>query len=161
MRCRKIQRLLKSDYLDSELSQKEEKAVKEHLSGCLECRRIEEELKAQRVIFRDSQPKPVPEQIWHNIHSSILKEDLIPESSVFGSLIQRLKEAIFSPRPVFATATVLAVLVFALVFGRSLMQRKESADNNNRTELISEYNLNGESGVFIYTLGTNIEEYFL
>jgi len=161
MWCKQIQELLKSDYLDGEANQRKEQQIKEHLAHCPDCCEVEKELQIQRMLFQKAKQQPVPERIWQNIRDVIVKESLKQESSANRGILQRLKKSMLVPRPVFALAGALTVIIFVLVFTGTFIQKKESLSKLNIGESIVSYSLNGESEDFSYDLGTNIEEYFL
>jgi len=161
MQCRKIQELLKTDYLDGEINPEVGQHIKEHLVECPQCRRSEEELQAQRTLFQEAKRQQVPVNLWQNIRDDIITQRLSQESGANQGILQRLKESILRPRPVFALASTFAVIIFVLVFAGIFIQKKQSLSKVNIVEGIIGYSLNGESGDFSYDLGTNIEEYFL
>jgi len=161
MQCRKTQELLKADYLDGEINQREEKQIKEHLAKCPECRRLEKELQVQHMLFQKTKQPQVPERVWQNIRDAIVTERLNKESSVSSSILQRLRESILAPRPVFAIAGVLTAIIFVVIFAGAIIQKKQSFSKENSGESVVGYNLNDENEDLLYTLGTNIEEYFL
>jgi len=161
MQCRKTQELLKADYLDGEINQREEKQIKEHLARCSECRRIEKELQVQHMLFQKTKQPQVPERVWQNIRDAIVTERLNKESSVSSSILQRLRESILAPRPVFAIAGALTAIIFVVIFAGAIIQKKQSFSKENSGESVVGYNLNDENEDLLYTLGTNIEEYFL
>ena len=161
MRCKKIQELLKSDYLDGEVNQREERQISEHLAKCQECQRLEKELQGQRMVFEKAKRQQVPEGVWQNIRDTIVTEQLNEESRVSRGILERLRAFLFPPRPVFAIAGALAAIIFAVIVAGAIIQKKQSFSKENSAESIAGYNLNGESTDLLYTLGTNIEEYFL
>jgi len=161
MRCRKIQELLKTDYLDGQVNPRQGQDIKEHLAKCRQCRRLEGELLAQRMLFQGAKRKQVPERVWQNIRDTIITERLTQEHSLSGNILQRLRESILAPRPVFALAGALTVAIFVLVLSGVFIQNRRSLSKVNVGESIVGYSLNGESGDFVYDLGTEIEEYFL
>jgi predicted anti-sigma-YlaC factor YlaD len=160
MRCKRIQELLKSAYLDGEVSQGEQLYVKEHLAQCSPCRRLEKELQEQHRLFQKAKQHPVPERVWQNIRDTIITERLPQESGVGLRIPQWLRE-LWAPRPVFALASVLTVVVFVAIFAGVIIRKGQYASKYNGSEAIAEYRLNLESEDLFYTLGTNIEEYFL
>ncbi len=161
MQCRKIQELLKADYLDGELNPREQQYIKEHLVRCPQCRRLEEKLYAQHMIFQKVKRQQVPERVWQNISDAIVMQRLNQESSVNRGIFERLRDAILAPRPVFALASAVTVIIFVLVFAGNFIQKRQSFSKVNGGENIIEYNFNIESEDFVYDLGTNIEKYFL
>ncbi|MCX5656812.1 MAG: hypothetical protein NTZ48_01040 [Candidatus Omnitrophica bacterium] len=161
MQCRKIREVLKTDYLDGEVNVRKQQIIDEHLVQCPECRKLGKELQAQRLLFQKANRQQVPERLWQNIHNAIVEEGLNRETSVNRGVLWRLRESIWSPRPVFALAGALMVIIFVVVFAGTLIQKGQSLGKENGGEMVADYNLNVESGDLIYDLGTGIEEYFL
>ena len=161
MQCKKIQELLKTDYLDGEVNPQEEQFIKEHLKQCPGCSRLEKELQAQRMLFQGAARKQVPERVWHNIRDAIVAQRLNLRKSLSPGILERLKGLIFTRRPVFALATSFSVLILLAVVTATFIQGKVSLSKQNAAESIAGYSLNGENGYVLYDLGTSIEEYFL
>ena len=162
MFCKKIQELLKSDYLDGQTNQREEKFIKEHLARCAPCRRLEAELQAQRQLFQEAKRLPVPEGVWQNIRQGIINADLKPASRLAGGILERLENYLFAPRPVFVLASALTMIIFVMIFFTLAIQKRQFPGRLNDADSdMAVYSLNGESDDLLYSLGTNIEEYFL
>jgi anti-sigma factor RsiW len=160
MLCRKIEELLQTDYLDARLEEAQVKQLQEHLARCSSCAKLEKDLQAQRILFKQAKPKQPPEQVWENIRDRIITERLNAESRKYG-LIERLKGWLWQPRPAFALATAFALIIMVAVFAGNLMFKKISFPIADDAGLATVYNLNGESGDSLSDLGTSIEEYFL
>lgn len=162
MQCKKIQELLKTDYLDGEVNQRDQQCIREHLAQCADCRRLKEELLAQRVSFQKAEYKQPPERIWQNIHDTIVSERLKEEKNFLSGIFERLRKLIFVPRPVFALAGSLAAIIFTVIIAGTIIQGgRQSSNRDNGLESFADYALNGENEDLLYGLGTNIEEYFL
>ena len=161
MQCRKIQELLKSDYLDSQTNQEEQLYVKEHLAQCPDCRRLEKELLTQRRLFQKAKPQHPPERVWQNIRDTIVTERFNQDSSLSRGFLERLSGLIRARRPVFALASVLAAIIFVVVLAGTIIHKEESLSKVNGGESLAEYRLNGANEDLLYSLGTNVEEYFL
>ncbi|MCX5703208.1 MAG: anti-sigma factor [Candidatus Omnitrophica bacterium] len=161
MQCKKIQELLKADYLDGEVSPQEGQFIKGHLTQCPECRRLEKELQVQRMLFQGTKRKQVPERVWQNIRDAIVAERLKQEEGLSRGILERLRDLIFTPRPVFVLASSLSVVILLAVIATTFIQNKVSLSKQNAAESIVGYSLNGENGYVLYDLGTSIEEYFL
>ncbi|MFH1441518.1 MAG: anti-sigma factor [Candidatus Omnitrophota bacterium] len=161
MRCDKIQELLKTNYLDGRLNPRQKEDIKQHLEICPRCRKLEQELQAQRVLFKNIGQQEVPERVWHNIRETILAENLNPEPFATVGIFQRLKELIFTPRPVFALASAFAVIIFVVVITGISIHKQQGVINFNNEEIAADYGFNGDASDNIYDLGTNIEQYFL
>lgn len=156
MKCRKIQEILKSDYLDGELSSRDQEAIKAHLAQCAQCRKVEEGLQSQRSLFQGAVRQPVPERVWQNIRESIVAERLAKERR---SVLGMMGDYIFAPRPALVLASGLTMLIFVMFFAGSVIQRKQASNGTNnqeRTEIT-----NSVSDILMYDLGTDVEKYFL
>lgn len=147
MRCKKIQEMLKLDYLDGVVNPVQKNRIEEHLAACAQCSRLAEELKAQHQLFRAVERKKVPESLWFKIRDAIIWERVNQESAVPRFLL----------RPVPALVTVFAATAFIFVLTATFINFNKS----NVREGLQGYSLNGDNEVFLHDLGTNIEEYFL
>ncbi len=161
MRCKKIQELLKSDYLDSESGPREIRDVEEHLARCPQCRELEKELSLQRILFRDSQRLEPPERVWENIREAIDAERLNqdkPAKESFWERLRNLRPAF--PRPIFAFAGVFAMAIVAVFFAVVVMNNR-AYYRDNGAETFADYRINGESVDVASDFGTSVEKYFL
>jgi len=162
MQCRKIQELLKTDYLDGEVNQKQEQEIKEHLGRCPKCRQLEEELQSQRALFQKAKQLEAPEGVWHNIRDAIIREGLNEEESLSVGVFERLRNYLFAPKPAFVLATTLAVAIFFAFLAGVFIQKKQSLSKENIPETeMAVYSLSSANDISLYELGTDIEEYFL
>lgn len=153
MRCKEIQELLKSDYLDGELRAGDMRLIQEHLEKCPHCKKLEEMLLAQRKLLQEAGHLEVPGRVWQNIRDQIVAERLQEKEGILGSLRQR----VLQPRVVFSLATAFAVIILVV----TLAVKKQAAVSTGNDEIIPGYNLNGATANYISDLGTSIEEYFL
>jgi len=161
MKCKKIQELLKSDYLDDEISQRGRQYIKGHLTHCQQCNRLHEELLAQRLLFQEAKHQKVPASVWENIKNTIAAEQLEQENKVNRGIFERLGGLLWAPRPVFALASIFTVILFIAVLTGIHLQEKGLLNKEDNGEWIADYSLNGEDENLFYGLETNIEEYFL
>jgi predicted anti-sigma-YlaC factor YlaD len=159
MLCEKIQELLKTDYLDGEINQREEQEIKEHLAHCPQCRRLGEELLAQRLLFQKAEQVEPPERVWQNIRDAIITQELNQESRFGTGILGRLKN-LFAVRPAFVLASALTVIIFVAFFTGAMIHKRQLLSKQNIPEG-SIYLLDNDEGLLLYDLGTGIEEYFL
>ena len=159
MKCTRVQDLLKSDYLDAELNQKLRRQVEGHLEKCPTCQALKQQLRSQHAALRGIKQKDVPPEIWQNIQSAIMEERLKGPEDIFGYAWARLKRVFSVPRPAFALASAAAVIIFALVTGKTFFWNGQSVTGPIEEDIWQVYQLNG--GMYTYNLGTAIEEYFL
>ena len=73
MNCEQMT-LLMSAWLDGELSEAEEKQMKEHLEQCAECRALMEQLQALHTSFSDLEEIPAPEGFADSVMERIARE---------------------------------------------------------------------------------------
>ena len=155
MNCKEVQELLPADYLDRRLDQQSFSQLREHLKVCPACRQLEEQLQVQRSIFKQAKQQEVPAGVWQNIRDTIIAERLDQQEALAAGVLGRLRKIIFSPKPVFALATAMAVFILVFIFGR------QAAYKNQPIENLNDYRLNSGSEEQIYDLKTSLEEYFL
>ena len=162
MLCRKIQELLKTDYLDGQVNEKQKQEIREHLLLCPKCRQLEQELQSQRLLFQKAKQHDVPERVWHNIRNAIITEGLSEEKSSSEGFFTRLRNYLFAPKPAFVLATTLMVAIFFAFLAGVFIQKKQSLSKAYIPEGdIGVYTLSSVSDTSLYELGTDIEEYFL
>ncbi len=161
MKCRQVQELLKSDYLDGQIREREGKMVMDHLASCAACRQIENELRLQREFFQRSLQHPVPERVWQKIQNTVVMEN-VRRKERLGSNAWFSPSSFFFSRPsVFVLASSLAVVFLIAFLAAITNQKKQYIAAEGSLEIISGYNLNGSSDNLITDLGTSIEQYFL
>ena len=159
MKCEKICDLLKSDYLDQELTAELRREIDEHLVQCPGCRSLKEELDSWRVALRGLGQREVPAVVWQNIQDKILKEHAAARENSFGNLRDSLRK-FFSPRqPVFAMAASVVVLIIAVLTLKIITNQPNPLIAANGEDIFGDYRLNGIGET--YNFGTEIEEYFL
>ncbi|MFH0827067.1 MAG: anti-sigma factor [Candidatus Omnitrophota bacterium] len=162
MRCNKIEDLLKADYLDGELSRKEQQLIKDHLAQCPQCRGLEKELQSQRLLFQGTRQQEPPERIWQNIREKIMAERLNQEEGLGSGVFERLWNYLFAPKPVFVLARALAVVIFVAFFANIFLGKSpffNTVDDQDSNGTV--YSLASMNGDMLSDFGTNIEEYFL
>jgi anti-sigma factor RsiW len=159
MKCQEVRDLLKSDYLDAELSDDLRRAIEKHLEHCPACRLLKEELDSQRVALRGLEQQEVPARIWQNIQDAILKEQLKQQKNVFGYVREGLRKLFYPPRLAFVLASSLAVCIIILFVGKIILNQRSPLDTAIGEDVFRDYRLNGFTEA--YNFGTEIEEYFL
>jgi predicted anti-sigma-YlaC factor YlaD len=161
MQCKKIQELLKTDYLDGEIDQEQLKFIQQHLAQCPQCRVLESELQNQRRTFKQAKQQQVPERVWQNIRDAIIRQNLNQESDSKIGVLEQLKHFLFAPKPAFALASIIVALIVTLTFFGTATMRNQVSNTENNIESLLTYGLNSESTDLTYDFGTNLEEYFL
>jgi len=131
--------------------------IKNHLAACPQCRGLEEELLRQHKLFQAAGRRQVPEAVWQNIRDAVVTERLEQGNGILGWL----KNYFFAPRPIFALASAVTVVIFSLLITGIFIHKKQASSIINGEEIMAGFSVNAQDGDLLYDLGTNIEEYFL
>jgi len=159
MRCKEIQNLLKSDYLDGNLNLLKQREVSKHLQGCDQCRILEKELRGQKEFFQKIKKQNVPGGLWQNIKHEILKEQL--EGEAYSGVFERLKEFLFPSRRVLALVSAATAVIVVMVLAGSFIRGRNILNEEKDGYILADYTINTEGQELFSGFGTNIEEYFL
>jgi len=148
-----------TNYLDGSATEEERLKVKEHLTGCLSCRKLEGQLLARHKILQDAKRFKVPEHLWQDIQNRIVSEGL--KEKPVGAL-EMLKRYIFNPRQAAILTGALAALIMVAFFSGMAIQKKHLAmEEKNIESTVSYYSLSSDKDEVIYDFDSGIEEYFL
>ncbi len=164
MNCKRIKELLMTDYIDGEMSAESQKQLKQHLNSCDKCRQFEETLQKTVVEpFKKAQEFKPPEAVWDRIRTAITAQETQTESFL-ERLRNRLFRVFYIPRPVFAAAAIMTVILItaAVIFTKLVFdnQKIASAYLHEQIQFLSYLDAGYSNGNGI-DLGTCIEEYFL
>ncbi len=159
MRCKKIQDLIMSGYIDGELKGNLLKRVKEHLNVCEECKQFEQALLKEAVTpFRQAQEIKPPESVWEGIKDAIYTNE--ERVSVFESLRNGLGYFLHAPKPALVFATAAVIILLAIVFVRGPFGSQGLTGTYLDEQLgVTSYLEVSEAGYLDF--GTTIEEYFM
>lgn len=159
MKCRKIQDLIRADYIDGELSERLKKEVEEHLAVCRECSEYAEVVKATAVEpLRDSEIIAPPERVWNGIKENIYTDERA--QSPLAEWTDRLREVFTVRRPVLAAAVSVVMIFAVLFFWRTSVNRQAQLNSylEGQMEALFYIDTNGNG---YDDLGTGIEEFFM
>lgn len=159
MKCKKVCDLLKSCYLDGELSGELRAEIERHLKHCPACRLLRDELVAQQLALRGLEEQKVPAEIWQNIQNKILERQPKPQKNIFIPAWEGLRAFFYPPRPAFVLASALTVFIIALFAGKLFFNQRLTLKTTGGDDFFADYQLNGFAEV--YSFDTEIEEYFL
>ena len=161
MNCKKIQNLLITDYLDGELKDMVLcSRIQQHITNCIHCRQFEQEIQTIRAPFTKTGHIEPPARVWDGICKKITAEQRLQPASLFEQKLEWLREFLFLRPPVFAAATVLAIVTLALLFMHVPEQHQVKIDAKDM--VVENFGVMvDEENSTIYDFGTDIEEYFL
>jgi len=166
MNCKKIRELIITDYIDGQIAQGIKKEVEEHLAICSKCRQFKQTVLKEAIEpFKRAEEVRPPDYLWYRIKDAIAARGEKESLSVFRR-VRILWEHVFSsPRPVFALATISAVILMAVVLTKLPLNNQKTVNTylEEQLEFLVHLDVN-ESDYFdtgIVSLGTSIEEYLL
>jgi len=166
MKCKKIQELLLTDYLDGEVSTAVRNEVENHVKWCHRCRQFEQGLLQSAVEpLRKAGGLRPPDSVWEHITKAIILEERKQSESAFSRLPYAFPRIFLRSKAAVALATVGVVLLLMLaVRGFKATDQRVSQVQPERqgaylTDLLNEpeyFSVEENDGY-----GTAIEEYFL
>ena len=164
MKCKKIQELIMTDYLDGEVDQNTAQYIEQHLKTCQRCQEIEERVRGAAVNpFKNTQRLQPPQSLWQNIRDEIIAQKE-PEKTFFSDIKDTIRTLLLTRRPALVMAGALITIVITL----GILQRPPTTKEVVETyfdEQINAYtylqNVNGDLNGDRIDFGTALEEYFL
>jgi predicted anti-sigma-YlaC factor YlaD len=117
MNCKKIQKLIMTDYIDGEASGAVASRIKTHLSHCSDCRAFEQAVRQKSaILFKDLDPVQPPAEVWQNIKEAIREDQTQYAPSFLERLFDFLRESFVVRRPTYALATVFTIILAIGIF---------------------------------------------
>ena len=188
MECKKIQKLLLTDYIDGEASDALKNEVERHVNICHTCRRFERDLlKTAIEPLRKAKESKPPDLVWNHIKETLGRETLgkealgkeaiiLEERGKSGGFLAQVLDYLLDichwgslssiSKPVLALATVLCavlVLIATIIRFQTNNQRVAQVEPDKQVEYLAHEM--GDSEYFSPEenngYGTAIEEYFL
>ena len=146
MDCKKIQDMIITDYIDGEAAPRLKKKIEAHLERCSICREIE---KAARKIavgsFGEAGRLEPPEFLWERIKGNIPERQ---EKRTLRRAVEWVLEILSRRKPVFALATSVALIFFAVVFTGVSMNREKNLNDYMNEQVNFLADLNGDDGQY-------------
>ncbi len=166
MNCKNVEELILTDYLDGQMDEGQKKQLEKHLASCVHCR--EYELAVRKTVigpFDNSERVNPPAVIWHKIKEQIEEEQKEELTSPFADFIRSIKSLLYVPKPAFAVAMIVILLLVTVSVIKLPSKNQEivKVDTENQVEcityLISVFDQ--DSANEDNDFETSIEEYFL
>ncbi|MFH1645527.1 MAG: zf-HC2 domain-containing protein [Candidatus Omnitrophota bacterium] len=160
MNCKRVRELILTDYLDNCMSDNVRIEFDAHLAECAECNLFAHKVKDEvSKPFSSVQKEVPPEKVWHNLKEVIVEEGKQPVSNPFVELLGKLARARFFPRPAFAFATAMAIMLILAVFVARPLHNQAILDNYINDQIGFLDSLEEFSGESYDEIGTSIEKY--
>lgn len=128
MNCKDVQKVLPL-YVGGDLKERRARLVKAHVQTCADCAGLADEYHESRQLLMEFAPPPFSEAVYTGIRQNVLRE--IARESTTPALPQAIA-AWFRPRPGWAFATALLLVVSVLTFyilADRKNDRQQLADN--------------------------------
>lgn len=164
MNCKETQQLIITDYIDGEIDGREKARIEGHVAVCRECRKFYEGAKEVTTgLFNGLDRAEPAEHVWQNIKAEITAGHERRPAFIRG-IFERLRYVFYIPRPAFAVATILTMLlifgtVTRLVYNRAELQAPGTAAQIEYFDYVgrtADVQANGNGG-----FDTAVEQYFL
>ena len=114
MRCKKIQKLILTDYTDGEMAGSSRQEVKDHIGRCADCRALEKRLKEQIITpFQRTGHVQPPEEVWSRI-KGVLEEPV--RDSIRESITDFLRDLFIVRKPALVAVPLIVLMLVGGVF---------------------------------------------
>jgi hypothetical protein len=163
MDCKRIKALILTDYSDGEIGAGLKEEIEAHLTACAVCREWAGVLRKTAIEpFKKTEEAKPPDIVWHRIKEAIMSEEERQPAGLFERMRDFLQGAYAVPKPVYATAAIMFVLLMVAVFARLPIQQQREVNKYLQEEMEFVVNLKAEPKVAAYdSLATKIEKSFL
>lgn len=159
MNCKKMERIILTDYIDGNLKGRALEEVEAHLRSCPGCHALEQELRAAGKLFRAVPQETAPAGIWYKIRDEISSAPAgryFPEA-VFAHARYYLSHL----KPAFVIASAAVLLLFALAAVRLMPYRDYLETTTAQDDILAISYIGNEENGSEYDFGTSIETFFL
>lgn len=117
MNCKKFQKLITTDYIDSEISKELLIEIKHHMEVCHNCNQYEKTIKEMVVDpFKGIELAKPPESIWANIKHTIEEKEKKQRIDFFENLKNKIFNVFTAKKPAFIIASIVIGFLVALFF---------------------------------------------
>ncbi|MDO8535685.1 MAG: zf-HC2 domain-containing protein [Candidatus Omnitrophota bacterium] len=159
MNCKKMEKLILTDYIDGNLKGRSFEEVELHIRSCPTCHALAEDLRSTGKLFKAVGHEAAPAEVWHKIRTKITAE---PAGRYFPEdIFERLRFYLPHLRPAVVIASAAVLLFFVLATIKFMPHRNYLETRVAQDDILSiSYNSN-EEDTAEYDLGTPAEMFFL
>ena len=117
MKCKTIQDIILTDYLDEQIGNAQKQEIETHLSACPLCRKFETAAR-QTVIepFKTAKRKETPAGVWDSIKKNIQEEKEMVARNPMTAVFEKLNAFVPVSKPAFMLTSSIFVLVIGILF---------------------------------------------
>ena len=159
MNCKRMEKLILTDYIDGNLKGRALEDIELHLKLCPSCHALAEELRAAGKLFRAVPQQEAPSEVWHKILAEINTAPVRRRFPKTALVYARYYLSHLKPAVVIASAAILLLFVLTAV---RLMPHKDYLETTVTQDdiLAISYGSDEENGSE-YAFGTPAEMFFL
>ena len=159
MNCKRMEKLILTDYIDGNLKGRALEDVELHLKSCPSCRALAQDLRAAGKLFRAVGQEATPSGVWHNILAEI---SAVPVRSHFAEdALAYARYYLSHLKPAVVMASAMVLLLFVLAAVRFMPHRDYLETAAARDDILAISHTGDEEDESEYDLGTPAEMFFL
>jgi len=163
-KCKKIQELIITDYLDDELDMINRQQIEQHLRNCPACQKVLwGALAAAKQPFENQQYLEPPESVWTAIREQIAPEKKYEEPAL-ANIKYTLRNVLFTRRAALAMIAAIFTIIIAIGILKHPAEKNGSLEAYFEEQLASYIYLQNANADFSggpVDFGTALEKYFL
>ena len=163
MKCNDIQELIKTDYVDGELSDSLAKEVKTHIMACESCAKLEARLLKLQQPFKQTELMEPPKKLWSAIESEITREKAadtsLPQSGI-GRILSDALNALRLNKPALASLTIILLFVIS-ISGQNILSNRADMQMGAHMVEMTQFYANGSELFEDDSMGAAAEIFFL
>ena len=159
MNCKKMEKLILTDYIDGNLKGRALEETELHIRSCPSCHALTEELRAAGKLFRAVPQEAAPSEVWHKIRAEI---SAAPVRNHFPEAVLAYARYYLSHlRPAVVIASAAVLLLFALAAVRLMPHKNYLETMAAQDDILAISYTSDEEDASEYDFGTPAEMFFL
>ena len=165
MNCKRAQGRIITDYLDGEMSEKENIHLEEHLARCPECREfLASARKVGPELFLKTGMANPPEYLWRRVKETIITEEEKKAAFIYD-ILERIRSFLHTAKPALVAASIIILILTVSVAARLGIHSRQAMQIRAQDQVeYSDYLIEASGDVSANDnagFGTSVEAYFL
>ncbi|MCM8787466.1 MAG: zf-HC2 domain-containing protein [Candidatus Omnitrophica bacterium] len=121
MKCKKVKRLLLTDYIDNEIDEKIKEVVDKHLIACRNCFNFKNDLEKKLSVLKTTKQITAPDFLWYNFKEK-LEATKETKQKLFPLINLEFKKLINRAIPI---TVGISILLLSLFFTSNTVKRRQ------------------------------------
>ncbi|MFA6078733.1 MAG: zf-HC2 domain-containing protein [Candidatus Omnitrophota bacterium] len=161
MKCKRINKLILTDYIDGNLRGDDLKEVELHLGSCPSCRALAQDLRGASKLFKGAAHQEVPSEIWYRIRNELSAAPV--RRNFREAVLAHVRYHLSLLKPAVVMACAAALLLFVLAAIQFMPYRDQPGTTIAQDDIlaISYTGIADEEDGPEYDFGTSVETFFL